>query len=275
MRRRFTVRSAEIMSKVMTDLYYEVSGAGSPVVLAHDALLDCRSWDMQMPTFTARHRVLRFDARGLGQSPDPHAKFDAVEDLLAVMAAGGIQSAHMVGRSAGAVNMLGAAFRRPSAVRSLTLVAPGIPGSHPKAPANSRWGPWRAAVDAGDYELAVAEALRLWLVGPDRTLNDIDLGTRETVERLVRDNWAHHTSRNFPAGEVPLSVQQLGRLRLPVLVIVGGCDESRPKENARAVTSAIPGARLTIVPNTGHEPQIEDPTVFNALVLDFLAAVDE
>jgi pimeloyl-ACP methyl ester carboxylesterase len=56
-----------------TRLYYEVAGAGQPLVLLHGFSPDCRMWDDQMAAFTARHRVLRYDLRGFGQSPPPSA----------------------------------------------------------------------------------------------------------------------------------------------------------------------------------------------------------
>lgn len=56
-------------------LYYELSGSGSPVVLINPGALDCRVWDDQWQTFTARHGVIRYDPRGWGRSDRPEGEF--------------------------------------------------------------------------------------------------------------------------------------------------------------------------------------------------------
>jgi len=48
------------------------------------------------------HQVIRYDARGFGESPDPETDYDVLDDLAAVMAAAGVSSAHLVGNSMGA-----------------------------------------------------------------------------------------------------------------------------------------------------------------------------
>ena len=50
-------------------LWHEISGSGPPLVLLHAGIADSRMWDDQMAPFSARHRVLRYDLRGYGQSP--------------------------------------------------------------------------------------------------------------------------------------------------------------------------------------------------------------
>ncbi len=46
--------------------------------------------------------MVRFDARGFGESPDPAADYDLIDDLAGVMAAAGVEKAHLVGNSMGA-----------------------------------------------------------------------------------------------------------------------------------------------------------------------------
>ena len=49
-------------------LYYEIGGEGQPLVMLHGHLLDSRQWDDQFAAFRANHLVVRYDARGYGQS---------------------------------------------------------------------------------------------------------------------------------------------------------------------------------------------------------------
>src|SRR5258708_19798019 len=52
-------------------LYYEVRGAGHPLVLLHEGIADSRMYDDQFNAFAQRYRVVRFDLRGFGQSDLP------------------------------------------------------------------------------------------------------------------------------------------------------------------------------------------------------------
>src|ERR1700680_2104486 len=50
-------------------LYIDTGGSGTPVVLLHAATGSSKSWENQVPAFTAaRYRVLSFDRRGWGRT---------------------------------------------------------------------------------------------------------------------------------------------------------------------------------------------------------------
>lgn len=58
-----------------------------------------------------------------------------------------------------------------------------------------------------------------------------------------------------------------------VLIVWGEQDQLFPVEKAYAVQSSLDGkARVEIISKTGHAPQLEDPTRFNKILLDFLLA---
>lgn len=61
----------------------------------------------------------------------------------------------------------------------------------------------------------------------------------------------------------------LARLAVPTLVLVGEHDELLQTPSVR-LASAIPGAELVVVPDAGHNPQIENPPVFFDVVTTFL-----
>ena len=50
------------------ELYYEAAGEGVPVVFVHGLALDARMWDEQVVALTDIATVIRYDARGFGQS---------------------------------------------------------------------------------------------------------------------------------------------------------------------------------------------------------------
>jgi pimeloyl-ACP methyl ester carboxylesterase len=56
-------------------IFYEVSGAGEPVVLIHAFSVDRRMWAPQIASLEKRFRVVRYDQRGHGKSDGPSAPY--------------------------------------------------------------------------------------------------------------------------------------------------------------------------------------------------------
>src|SRR6185437_3734778 len=103
-------------------------GDGPPLVLLHPGVGDSRIWEPVLAPLTARYRVIRYDARGFGQSPAPAAKFSLLGDLVAVLDHFGVRKAAFVGCSQGGGSELALALEQPGRVSALVLLCPGIPG---------------------------------------------------------------------------------------------------------------------------------------------------
>jgi pimeloyl-ACP methyl ester carboxylesterase len=67
----------------------------------------------------------------------------------------------------------------------------------------------------------------------------------------------------------PALLGQLGSVRVPVLVVWGAADRIYPPEHGEAFAKAIPGARLVVLEEAGHLPQLEAPRALLDAVLDF------
>src|SRR5687768_17047142 len=96
-----------------TRLFYEAAGRGPAVVFVHGGLVDSRLWDDQLKEFSKRHRVVRYDLRGYGQSAAPTADFSPVEDLRALLAFLGVERATVVGLSLGGIIAADFALEHP------------------------------------------------------------------------------------------------------------------------------------------------------------------
>jgi pimeloyl-ACP methyl ester carboxylesterase len=91
-------------------------------------------------------------------------------------------------------------------------------------------------------------------------LEDVTLKNRTTVAKIA---WQ-------PRGHDPNLPKWLHRIDVPTLLIWGDHDRMFPKEHALAYQKAIPGAKVVIVPECGHVPQIEKPEAFVAALETFL-----
>lgn len=62
----------------------------------------------------------------------------------------------------------------------------------------------------------------------------------------------------------------LPHVAIPTLVLVGEHDALTPPARAREMADAIPGARLVVIPDSGHMTTIERPDAVNAALAEFL-----
>jgi len=66
------------------------------------------------------------------------------------------------------------------------------------------------------------------------------------------------------------STPTLGTITVPTLVIVGDEDTTTPISDAIAMSAGIPGSRLVTIPGAGHLAPLEQPTIVNAAIAEFL-----
>ena len=184
-------------------LYYEVTGAGHPLVLLHEGIADSRMYDDQFNAFAQHYRVVRFDLRGFGQSdlPPRDAPIALYEDLYGLLAFLGIKTTYVLGMSMGGAIALDFTLAHPAMVDALILVAPGVSGYN----MTSFEEEYQAigeeieeAVKRGDYEHASELETRIWVDGPERTPQQVDPGVRQRVYEMNLHNFRNMGTVEFP-----------------------------------------------------------------------------
>src|ERR1044071_939064 len=99
-----------------TELYFEVTGSGAPLVLVHGSWGDHHNWDPVAGALGERFQVVTYDRRGHSASERPAGQgsvFEDADDLAALIEHLGLGPAHIVGNSFGAAIALRAAVRHP------------------------------------------------------------------------------------------------------------------------------------------------------------------
>lgn len=109
-----------------TELYYEESGTGFPLVLAHRGIADHRMWDEQFPVFAEHYRAIRYDLRGFGQSRLVPGSFTHYEDLDSMLRCLGIERAFLVGSVLGATIIIDFAIFRPDVPAAVVTVGTSL-----------------------------------------------------------------------------------------------------------------------------------------------------
>jgi pimeloyl-ACP methyl ester carboxylesterase len=244
-------------------LFYEVSGAGEPVVFVHAFSVDRRMWAPQIAAFEDRFRVIRYDLRGHGKSAAPSQPFMAHEDLRDVLDALGVDKATLVGLSAGSEIAVNFALAYPERVRGLVLAAPGLSGV--PTPPLPWFQPVIEALKAGDSE----RAAKVWAETPMMALHTNSAATR-TVTGLVTDNARVWTFKRVELPVTPPAVKRLADVKCPALVIIGDKDLPHIHDTARVLVDGIPGATLVTTAGAGHIVNLDTPEPFNDALAGFL-----
>ena len=108
----------------------------------------------------------------------------------------------------------------------------------------------------------------------------IKRGIRPKSHRVRTSGWNRNSSaedgqdgrRSAGPDDAPIDTAELGRIQAPTLVIWGEADRVIPARHAQFALQAIQDCRAVLIAEAGHGPQIDRPEVFNAIVLEFLAA---
>jgi pimeloyl-ACP methyl ester carboxylesterase len=205
-----------------------------------------------------------------GTVAPPYLLADLAADAVAVLDDLALPSAHVLGASMGGMIAQAIAIEHPERVRSLTsaMSSTGAPGV----------GQQRA--DITDMLLSPRPADKAANVAQSVTLaratSSPAFGFNE--ERTLARMSAEYDRGNHPDGAgrqlaaILMSGDRtaaLGSLSMPVLVIHGDADPMIDVSGGRATASAIPGARLWVIPGMGHDL----PDVLFASIADEVVAV--
>jgi pimeloyl-ACP methyl ester carboxylesterase len=184
---------------------------------------------------------------------------DGLADLLD---ARGLERVALVGGSMGGVVAQHLALRHPKRVARLLLVATGAATADPAAA--------RARADAVEAAPWNRDAVRPIVAGFFR-----EPPGPEAVEQYSRiaagaSHRAAVEAARSNAGSRTL--ERLAEIAVPTLIIQGRHDRARTVEHGVAMRDRIPGARLEVLEQSGHTPQLEEPEPFHRLALSFLLA---
>jgi pimeloyl-ACP methyl ester carboxylesterase len=255
-------------------LYYEIAGAGEPLVLLHAGVANLRMWDAQVPAFAERYHVIRFDQRGYGRSEArPGEPWAMHEDLHGVMDALGVERAALLGCSMGGQAIVDFALAYPGRARALIPVGPGMSGYAWGSEQMKQVGEaLEAAVARGDVEGATEIATHLWIDGPTRPSERVNPAMRARARAWLFELFSK-SEETEPTAIEPPAIGRLGEISVPTLIILGENDVDDIQRVCHLLADGIPGAQLEVIADAAHVPNMDHPEQFNRLVLEFLAGV--
>lgn len=260
---------------------YVEQGRGEPVVLVHGWLWDYRVWSAQLPEISKRYRVLAYSRRynypnaPTGGGADYSTATD-VADLVALIKALKLGRVHLVGHSAGGSIALLVARDHPELVRSLTLgeaFMPDLLAQNPEAQPLLHW--LSGIVDEAHRTFQKGD-----LRGTARILSDGIVGKEGAFDQMAPERQSQLLENmrlemkaelsSPPKAEPSFTCEDAGRIKTPTLLLEGDRTLRLLQLMNQEFQKCMPGSERVVLPNATHALELENPTGFNEIVLEFL-----
>jgi pimeloyl-ACP methyl ester carboxylesterase len=244
-------------------LYYEIHGAGEPLLLLHGAYMSIESaFGRMIPTLAARRQVIAVELQGHGRTADidrPIRYELMADDVAALIRHLGLSQADIFGYSLGGGVALQLAIRHPELVRKLVAISATYKseGMYPEV---------RAMIETITPEAFAgspmeAEYLRL---APNKA------GLPDLVRKLTQ---LDTEVQDWPA-------EDIRAITAPTLLIIGDADVVRPEHTLELFRllgggvigdfAGLPQARLAVLPGATHVTVMDQTDLLLAIIPRFL-----
>jgi 3-oxoadipate enol-lactonase len=242
------------------------------VIFLHGLGATKEVWAPQIARFSQDYHAIAWDMRGYGGSDDFDGPIrfatDVADDLLRVLAAANVASAHLVGLSMGGFIAQCFYHRYPDRVRSLVLadsfesfprlLSPERLAGFLKA----RRDPLLQGSSPSDLAQETAAAL---------LASDADPTARSRFVAILSSMRPAAYIKAMEALAREDSIARPATICVPTCVLVGEEDRLTPPASCRALADEIQGSEFHAILHAGHMTSLEQPDMFNRIVRDFLA----
>ena len=229
-------------------MYYAVFGAGDPVLLIHGGLGHADIWASQVATLSKTHKVIVADSRGHGRSTrteQPYGYDLMASDYLALLDYLKIDKTALVGWSDGGIIGIDIALHHPERLTRLFAQAANV------------------TTDGVDPGVMINKTFAAYI---DRSGRDYKKMSKTPDQYDAFVAQISHMWESEPAW----TKEQLGKMTTPTAIVAGDHDEAIKREHTEYMASAIPGAKLIILPNASHFAMLQAPDEYSQAALDFI-----
>ncbi|WP_435547003.1 alpha/beta fold hydrolase [Desulfobacterium sp. N47] len=252
-------------------LEYEIQGDGEPVLLIHGSILADAFLPLTNEAILAdRYKLIRYHRRGFAGSDPLKGAFsieEQAQDALALLNVLGIQRAHVIGHSYGAVTALQLACQAPSVVHSLVLLEPPKTTEEPES--MEEFEPLIEQFSSGDVIGAVDTFMAM--VGGPEWRSEVQRTVPGGPEQAEKDA-ATFFDIEFPAlGEWILDKDKASRISHPVLYLLGTESDPMFEKAKQAFKSIVTHTEEVLLPGINHLFMIRNPNHVAQPIADFLA----
>jgi 3-oxoadipate enol-lactonase len=260
------------MQKIVSDdadIFYDVAGAGPPVILLHPFPVNHEFWLPITEYISSQYRLIMPDLRGHGESGlgnGPASMQKHALDVARVMTDAGVDRAPLIGVSIGGYSIFEFWRRFRDRVSGLVLC-------NTKATSDTgdaRGARMKAADDVLQHGTEPFFEGMLQKVLSETTRHsrpDLVEGALRMMRRMSAEDVAG-VQRGM--AERPDSVSTLKTINAPVLIITGDEDNMTGVPEAELMKQNIAGSHMKVIAKAGHYSPWEQPQEVGRLLRQFL-----
>jgi len=252
------------------EMSYTDSGEGPAVLLLHGYPFDKSMWSEQIEALSLKgFRAIAPDLRGLGETNflgEVSTMEDMARDAAALLDHLKIDQAIVCGLSMGGYVALEFMHLCPERVSGLVLAGTRAPADNEQEKAG-REQQVQTMLRAGMVPISIATVPKL--LAPKTRAEKPEVVSR------VRKMITQANARGAAAAQRGMAARRdytedLSQIKVPTLIIVGREDPIRPVSDAEFMHKRIGNSRLEIIEDAAHMTNMEQPDVFNKMLLEFL-----
>lgn len=264
-----------------TQLFYEVTGKGEPIVLIPGLGTTHKFFAGVVPLLAQRYQVIGLDLRGVGQSAKPKQTYSMelwADDIAALLDHLKLERAHILGSSLGGCVAIAFADRYLAKTGTLVLAATF---SEIDRLLELNYRVRIALIEKVGMTQLLADFAVTALFG--RTFYETEKGravaanTLAMIQQNDKDMYIEHLRAVLRFGRCDPGQEneekytaRLKKMQCPALVMVGDEDVLTVAKFSKIMAAALPRAELVIQQACGHVTLVEKPEESAEKILDFL-----
>ena len=260
--------------------HYIEKGSGEPVILLHGFFFDTYMWNKSIDVLAERFKVYAMDLWGFGYSTREPLNYGYplyTQQLLKFMDALDIQRASLIGQSMGGGTIINFTVSNRDRVDKIVLVdTAGMPNRLPIM------GRIANLPKLGEFMYGLnGNFIRKMTLG-NTFLHNKEIITDEYFENATRFHKIKGTTevmlfvtRKQFFDTLIEEIKTLGSMDVPTMIAWGREEKGIPVPIGEQLHRFLEGSRLEILDQAGHCSHIDQPELFNQLVLEFLDGHDD
>ena len=248
-------------------LYYKECGLGNPAILIHGSCLNSEMWNDSFDILAHKRQVIAYDQRGYAKSRfTSQKKYSHENDLNILHETLKLGKADLIGLSSGAQIAVNFYLQFPDKVNSLVLVSPALSGG----PENYETTEIDAKILTTINRKQYRQTVQLIYSHPVFAQAIHNTRCNSLLRGIIKNHDFQKVTNNPPASKPLDSASKLREIKTPTLIILGENDLNHFHVTTSLLNKGIENSVLKTVNDSGHMVNMEQPIIFNQLLLSFL-----
>ena len=253
------------------NIYYEIHGAGEPLVLVAGLATDSQSWLPIINDLAKKYQVVVFDNRGVGRTKPMDAETSIsqmADDCVGLINKLGLSSVNLLGHSMGGMIALDCAIRYPEYFSKLIVAS------------SSAFNTQRNTLLFDDWITYLNDEMKpeLWFRNLfywifSRRFFENKEALKTAIQMSI--DYPYPQSKSAYLNQVNAikefnCSEELSGIKPKTLIVNGEEDMLFSPDESYSILKTIPGAKFSFIEGAAHSIFMEKPTEFVKVVKDFL-----